>query len=74
MPQLPFADRLVPLAVYAGLVCVQPTALPVGKSRPADLALAEDRPIRVRRSLLSRGSDEDPGVIQLHIREILPTG
>jgi len=34
-------------------ICVWPTTLPVGKSHPADLALAEDRPNRVKKSLLS---------------------
>lgn len=33
--------------------CIWPTAAPVGKSRPVDLALPEDRPARVTRSLLS---------------------
>jgi hypothetical protein len=35
------------------VLCMRPTAKPVGKSRPVDLACAEDRPLRVKRSLLS---------------------
>ena len=84
---------------------MRPTAKSVGKSRPADLAYAEDRPsggqkelalpgkrkskrgngaapaalpqdrpVVATRSVLSRGSDQGYGVIQLDVQEIPATG
>ena len=86
------------------LLCMRPTAKSVGKSRPVDLAFAEDRPpvgqkelalpgqrkskrgngaapaalpqdrpVVATRSVLSRGSDQGYGVIQLVVQEIPAT-
>jgi hypothetical protein len=43
------------------LLCVRPTAKSVGKSRPVDLACAEDRPLGVKKSLLS-SANANPSV------------
>ena len=41
---------------------MRPTAKPIGKSRPVDLACAEDRPLWVKRSLLSP-ANVNPSVV-----------
>ena len=51
----------VPVAEYAASVIVRPTAKSVGKSRPVDLACAEDRPLGVKKSLLS-SANTNPSV------------